>query len=83
MVFKPIKEINRLRNEIKRLLRKGMLDFLSLKSSSPGHVLGELQLTQLSLNFQTYCYNLKIRGLGAKLCVAFLLFLFSQRVQAF
>ena len=76
MVFKPIKEINRLRNEIKRLLRKGMLDFLSLKSSSPGHVLGELQLTQLSLNFQTYCYNLKIRGLGAKLCVAFLLFLF-------
>ena len=75
MVFKPIKEINRLRNEIKRLLRKGMLDFLSLKSSPPGHVLGELQLTQLSWNFQTYCYNLKIRGLGAKLGVAFLLFL--------
>ena len=29
----------------------------------------------VSLNFQTCC-NLKIRGLGAKLCVTFLLFLF-------
>ena len=24
---------------------------------------------QISLNIQTFCYNLKIRGLGAKLCV--------------
>ena len=34
---------------------------------------------QGSLNFQTSCYNFtkfEIRGLGAKLCVAFLLFLF-------
>ena len=28
---------------------------------------GELQLTQISLNFKAFCYNLKIRGLGAKL----------------
>ena len=35
---------------------------------------GELQLTQISLNFKTPCHNLKIRGLGAKLCVAYLLF---------
>ena len=35
---------------------------------------GELQLAQITLSFKySYC-NLKIRGLGAKLCVAFLLF---------
>ena len=38
-------------------------------------VFGELQLTQISLNFKTCC-NLKIRDQGAKLCVAFLLFQF-------
>ena len=38
---------------------------------------GELQLTQILLNFKTSCCNLKIWGLGAKLCVAFLLFLLS------
>ena len=37
-------------------------------------VFGELQLTQISLNFKTSCCNLKIRGLGAKLCLAVLLF---------
>ena len=37
-------------------------------------VFGELQLTQISLNFKTSCCNLKIRGLGAKLGVTFLLF---------
>ena len=35
---------------------------------------GELQLTHISLNFTTTSYKLKIRSLGAKLCVAFLLF---------
>ena len=29
---------------------------------------------KISLNFKTFCGNLKIRGLGAKLCVAFILF---------
>ena len=37
-------------------------------------VFGELELTQISLNLKTYCCNLKIRGLGAELCVAFTLF---------
>ena len=37
-------------------------------------IFGELQLNQIPLNFQTSSCNLKIRGLGAKLCVAFLLF---------
>ena len=45
--------------------------FLSLKSSSPGQFFWELQLMQMSLNFQTYCCNIKIRGLGAKLSVDF------------
>ena len=34
----------------------------------------ELQLMQISFNFKNYCCNLKIRGLGEKLCVTFLLF---------
>ena len=34
----------------------------------------ELLLTQISLNLKTSCCNVKIRGQGAKLCVAFLLF---------
>ena len=46
---------------------------LSLKSSSPA-AFGDLKLTQISLNSPTSCCNLKIRGLGKKLCVAFLLF---------
>ena len=36
------------------------------------------ELMQISLNFQTCCH-LKIRGLGAKLCVAFLLLLFWKK----
>ena len=39
-------------------------------------VFGELQLTQISLNFKTSRCNLKIRGLEAKLRVAFLLLYF-------
>ena len=35
---------------------------------------GELQLTKISFNFKTSCYYLKIRILGAKLCVALVLF---------
>ena len=87
MFFNSIKEINRLRKEINRLLSKGIsniylkinieekngrsenFNFLVLKDLSPGH---QLQLKKISSNFKTSCYNLKIRGLGAKLCVAFL-----------
>ena len=35
-------------------------------------------LTQIPLNFKTSCCNLKIRGLEAKLCVAFVLFNFER-----
>ena len=41
-------------------------------------VFGELQLAQISLNFQTPCCNLKIRGLTVKLRVAFLFFNFEM-----
>ena len=32
-------------------------------------IMGELQLTQISMNFRTFCWILKVRVLGAKLCV--------------
>ena len=54
--------------------RSQNFDFLSLKNLSPGQFFRELQLTQISLNFKISCCNLKIRGLGAKLPVAFQLF---------
>ena len=89
MFLNSIKEINRPRKEINRLLSKGMLkvtidkkwctqnfDFKSFKKFVSRSVLGELQLMQISLNFQTFCCSLKIRDFGAKLCVPFLLFLF-------
>ena len=46
-------------------------------------VFGELQLKQISLTFKTSWCNLKIRGLGAKLCVAFLLFWFWEELWRF
>ena len=39
------------------------LRFSRFKKIFTGSVFGELQLTQISLNFQTSCCNLKIRGL--------------------
>ena len=60
-------------------------DFITLKSLYSGHLFwggggdeggdgGGLQLMQVSLNFKKSCCNLKVRGLGAKLCVVFPLF---------
>ena len=82
--------MNRWRKEINRL-SKGMpniylevtieknwryqnFHFLSFKNLPP--VFGELQLMQISLNFQTSCCNLKKRSESRGLYVAFLLFLF-------
>ena len=44
---------------------------MDLKNSFPGQL---FQLTQIPFNFKTSYYNLKIRGVGAKPCLAFLLF---------
>ena len=52
-------------------------DFLSLKNLPTRSIFGELQLTQISYNFQTSCYKLKIK----KLCVAFL-FNFERNYDA-
>ena len=44
------------------------LRFSGLKRSVTRSVFGELQLTQISLNFKTSCCSLEVRHLGAKLC---------------
>ena len=78
MLFSSIERINRLISKgmlnislkvtIEKNWRSQNFDFLSLKKLS---VFGELQLTRISLNFKTSFGNLKIRGLEAKMCVAF------------
>ena len=82
-VFNSIKEKNKLLKEINRLLSKGMSNiylkvtiesfskFSRFKKVCQQVSFGELQL--IELNFKT-CFNLKIRRLGAKRFVAFLLF---------
>ena len=85
MFFSSIKEINvfsNIKNKrisniyLKVTIEKDELsedlNVLNVKKLSPDHFLG--QLTQILLNFRTSCCNLKIRGLGAKVYVAFLLF---------
>ena len=64
----------------KLLLRKS--DKLKTLKSVSRSIVRELQPTQISLNFHTCC-NLKNRGLGQKLCVAFLLFLFWKELWCF
>ena len=80
MFFNSIKEINRLKKEISRLLSKGMSN-IYLKVTIENKfvstlVFRQVQLTPIQLNFQTSFNNLKIRDLRAKVCVASLLFLF-------
>ena len=48
--------------------------FSKLKKIVTRSVYGELQLTQIPLNFKILVCNLKNKGLGATLCVNFLLF---------
>ena len=67
---------NLLKSHYWEILTYSKLRFSKFKKFVSRLVFGELQLTQISLNFQTSCCNLKIRDLGVKLCVAFLLFFF-------
>ena len=96
MFFNSIKQINRLRKEINRSLTKGVsniylkvtieknwrsqnFDFLILKICQPV----SFHLTMILLNFKTKCCKLKVRGLGAKVCVSSLLFLFWKELWSF
>ena len=54
------------------------LQFSGFKKFVTRSVFGELQLMQISLNFKTSCCNVRTRGLGAKLCVAFYYFNFER-----
>ena len=55
-------------------LRFSKLLFFKFKKFVARSVFGELQLMQMSLNFETSHCNLKIKSLGAKLYLAFVLF---------
>ena len=54
-------------------MRFSNFDFVSLKNLAPGQFWGAPTHEDI-INFKTSCCNLKMIGLGAKLCVAFLLF---------
>ena len=92
-----IKEINRLSKEMNRLFSKGMSNIYlkvtvetfsklwlsGFKIFVTSSVFGELQLTHISLTVKTSYCNLKTRGLGAKLCVAFLFLLLWMELWRF
>ena len=59
------------------------LQFSKLKKFISWSLFGELRLTQILLNFKSPWWNLKTRGLGPKLCVAFLLFAFWKEFRPF
>ena len=48
-----------------------------------GSVFAELQFTQVLLNFKPSCCNLKIRGLEAKMCMAFYFILILKGIMKF
>ena len=58
-------------------------DFLSSKSSFPGQFLGSSNSCRYHWLLKRLVENLKIRGLAAKLCLAFLLFLFWKEFWSF
>ena len=59
---------------IEKKLTFSKLRFSKFKKFTTRSVFEELQLAHIALNFKFSCCNLKIIGLGAKLCSAFLLF---------
>ena len=89
-LWKKKKKIIKERN-VKYLLKsyyweevtRSKLRFSKFKKFISRPVFVELQVTQISLNFQTFFSNLKIRGLEAKICVACLLFLFWKELWRF
>ena len=57
--------------------------FLESKKFVSRSVSGKLLLTQLVLSFNTFCWNLKIRGLALKAYAAFLIFQFWEELWSF
>ena len=92
-----VKETNRLSKENNRLFNKRMSNIYlkvtvetfsklwlsGFKKVVTSSVFGEFQLTHISLTVKTSCCNLKTRGLGAKLCVAFLFLLLWMELWRF
>ena len=73
MFFNSVKEMNRLRKEINKLLSKGMSKIylkVTIETFSKLRFSGFKKLD--IINFKTSYCNLKIRGLGAKICAVFL-----------
>ena len=56
---------------IEKKLTFSKSQFSKFKKFVTRRIFGEIKLTHISLNFKTLYYDFKIRGLGAKLCVAF------------
>ena len=88
MFLRSNKEISRLRSKrmsniyfnssYRTKLTFSKLRFSESKKFVYRSVFNELHLTQMSLNFKTFCCNLKIRDLGANAFVAFLLFFLKR-----
>ena len=93
MFFNSIKETNRWRKEINRLSNKVInrwrweINSLLTKGMSNIYLKATNWRSQLRFskfkNFKISCCNLKIRRVGAKLCVAFLLFWFWKELWRF
>ena len=88
MFLSSIKGINRLISKrmsniyskvtIEKKLTFSKLQFSKFKKFGNSSVFWELQLMQISLNFKTSCYNLKVRGLGSRSCGLFFYFSFER-----
>ena len=80
MFFSSVKEINRLINKrMSNIYSKVTIEknwcsqnfikkFYKFKKLVSKSVFRVLQLKQVSLNFETSCCNVKVRGMGAKVC---------------
>ena len=64
---------------IRKSWRSRTFDFLILKNFSPGQFLGSSNSRRYHWIFKTSCCNLKVRGLGVKLCPDFLFFFNFER----
>ena len=69
--------------EIIRLISKAMSNIYLFANVISWSVFDKLLVTQILLNLETFCWSLKITGLGAKVCATFLLFLFWKDLWRF